>query len=123
MAVPVSETGVKTRSDTFPLISGGTWARAAPAGGFWRRVHRPALELQRQRRLSGGVGYRTGGQPVRQAGHAVSQYFVNHALGREGTVRILVTPELDTNRFDTLWNLDLRAAKTVKFGTRGSVQV
>jgi hypothetical protein len=50
-------------------------------------------------------------------------YFRNASLGREGNVRILLTPELDTNRFETLWNLDLRASKNVRFGTRGSVQL
>jgi hypothetical protein len=49
-------------------------------------------------------------------------YFVNQALGREGTVRLLVTEELDSLRFATLWNLDLRWAKNVSFGARGSLQ-
>ena len=50
-------------------------------------------------------------------------YFRNAALGREGNVRILLNDELDSIRFDTLWNLDLRASKTVQFGGRGSVQL
>jgi hypothetical protein len=33
-----------------------------------------------------------------------------------------VTDELDTNRFDTLWNLDLRWAKNLRFGTRSNLQ-
>ena len=46
----------------------------------------------------------------------------NAALGREGTTRILLTPELDADRFDNLWNLDLRWAWNAKFGGRGNLQ-
>ena len=49
-------------------------------------------------------------------------YFINQALGREGTVRILVTPELDAVRFENLWNLDLRWAKNARLGGRGTFQ-
>ena len=49
-------------------------------------------------------------------------YFINQALGREGTVRILVTPELDAVRFDNLWNLDLRWAKNARLAGRGTFQ-
>jgi Carboxypeptidase regulatory-like domain/TonB-dependent Receptor Plug Domain len=49
-------------------------------------------------------------------------YFINQSLGREGTVRILVTPELDAIRFDDLWNLDLRWAKNARFADRGTFQ-
>ena len=47
----------------------------------------------------------------------------NAALGSEGTVRVLLNENLDTIRFETLWNLDLRVAKTAKFGSRASMQL
>ena len=48
--------------------------------------------------------------------------FRNASLGRDGTVRTLVSPELDSTRFDNLWNLDLRFSKDFRFG-RGSFQI
>jgi hypothetical protein len=38
------------------------------------------------------------------------------ALGQDGSLRVLLNDELDSNRFDNLWNLDLRLAKNVKAG-------
>jgi len=47
--------------------------------------------------------------------------FVNVALGRDGTQRVLLTPEVDSERYSDLWNLDLRMAKNLSFGPRGLV--
>ena len=49
-------------------------------------------------------------------------YFRSTGLGVDGVSRVIVTPELDTVRFDDVWNLDLRAAKNVRSG-RMSVQI
>ena len=43
-------------------------------------------------------------------------YFRNVTLGRQGSVRVLLNDELDSVRFDNLWNLDLRWAKSVRVG-------
>ena len=40
------------------------------------------------------------------------------SLGGDGSRRVLVSPELDTIRLDNLWNLDLRTARTFRFGGR-----
>jgi hypothetical protein len=37
-------------------------------------------------------------------------------LGRDGTVRVLVSPEIDTYRLANLWNTDVRAAKSFTVG-------
>jgi hypothetical protein len=36
--------------------------------------------------------------------------------GGDGTLPALAVPELDTNRYSNVWNLDLRLAKNVKIG-------
>ncbi|MET0553753.1 MAG: hypothetical protein ABW221_11990, partial [Vicinamibacteria bacterium] len=41
-------------------------------------------------------------------------FFINDALGGDGTQRVLVTPEVDSQRLDKLVNLDLRLAKNIK---------
>ncbi|HEX9188284.1 MAG TPA: hypothetical protein VGB87_14495, partial [Vicinamibacteria bacterium] len=36
--------------------------------------------------------------------------------GRDGTLNVLVTPKVDAVRYDNVWDLDLRLAKSVKLG-------
>ena len=38
-------------------------------------------------------------------------------------MRVLLNEQLDSLRFETLWNLDLRASKNVRFGSRGNLQL
>ena len=86
-----------------------------------RRVHQPALELQLNGAYQAAWGIELAGNLFGKQGTPYP-YFRNAALGREGSVRILLNEELDSIRFATLWNLDLRAAKNFRFGSRGSVQ-
>jgi len=39
------------------------------------------------------------------------------ALGGDSTLSVLITPQIDTFRYDNLWNTDLRASKVFKFNT------
>jgi hypothetical protein len=43
-------------------------------------------------------------------------YFRTVALGQDGNQRVLLTQQVDSDRLDDLWNLDLRLAKNVKAG-------
>lgn len=120
MAVPVSENGSPTRSDIFPLMSGGQWAQRSAGSGSgdvfvnqrWSFNLNGAYQLPWDMEVAGNL-FGKQGTPY--------PYYVNQSLGREGTTRILVTPEIDSIRFDNLWNLDLRWAKTARFG-RGNMQ-
>jgi hypothetical protein len=42
--------------------------------------------------------------------------FRQQALGLDGSAQVLVSPEVDSFRFDDLWNLDLRLAKNLNAG-------
>jgi hypothetical protein len=120
MAIPVNLSGNPTITDTWPLQSGGTWApRSAGSGSGdvfvnqkWNFNLNGAYQLAWNMEVAGNL-FGKQGTPY--------PYFRNAALGREGTQRILVTPELDAIRFDTLWNLDLRWAWNPRLGTRGNV--
>ena len=59
--------------------------------------------------LFGRQGYRRAHHPAPDAG----------ADG--GTLRALATADIDDQRYDDLWNLDLRLAKTLKLGGRASL--
>jgi hypothetical protein len=122
MAVPVNENGNPTISDTFPLEDGGQWApRSAGSGSGdvfinqrWNFNLNGAYQAMWGIELAGNL-FGKQGTPY--------PYYRNAALGREGTVRILLNEDLDSIRFDTLWNLDLRASKNFTFGQRGGIQL
>ena len=122
MSVPVTDNGSPSRSDTFPLLDAGQWApRSAGSGSGdvfvnqrWNFNANGAYQLPWDMEVAGNL-FGKQGTPY--------PLYRNAALGREGTVRILLTPELDTERFETLWNLDLRLAKTIRFGSRGNLQL
>jgi hypothetical protein len=122
MAVPVNETGNPTRSDTFPLIDGGQWAPRSGGSGSGDVFINQRWNFNANGAYQAAWGIELAGNLFGKQGTPYP-YFRNAALGREGNVRVLLNPELDSNRFATLWNLDLRAAKTMRFATRGSVQV
>jgi len=122
MAVPVNDTGNPTRSDTFPLIDGGQLAPRSFGSGAG-----DVFVNQRWNFNANGV-YQVGWDIDVAANLFGKQgtpypYFRNASLGREGNVRVLLNEQLDTLRFETLWNLDLRASKNVRFGSRGNVQL
>jgi hypothetical protein len=43
--------------------------------------------------------------------------------GADGTVRVLATPNVDDHRYPTLFDLDLRLAKTLKIFGRANVLI
>ena len=119
--VPVSERGSPTRSDIFPLQDGGLQSpRSAGSGSGdvfvnqrWSFNVNGAYQLPYDIEVAGNL-FGKQGTPF--------PYYRNVALGREGTTRILLNEQLDSKRFENLWNLDLRAAKNFRFG-RSSLQV
>ena len=41
-------------------------------------------------------------------------FILRLSAGRDGTLRVLATPDIDTNRYANLWDLDLRLAKDIR---------
>jgi hypothetical protein len=118
--VPVSENGNPTRSDIFPLDNPGQWAQRSAGSGSgdvfvnqrWSFNVNGAYQLPWEMEVAGNL-FGKQGTPY--------PYFINRGLGREGTTRILLNDDLDSNRFENLWNLDLRWSKSARFG-RGNLQ-
>lgn len=107
---PVNFQGNPTRRDLEPLVSGGQYApRSAGSGqgdifvnAKWQMNLNGAYQLPWDAELAGNLFGRQGNPfPI----------FRSAALGRDGSQRVLVTPNLDTLRFANTWNLDLRFAK------------
>jgi hypothetical protein len=123
MDVPTNLSGNPTRTDTFPLINGGISApRSAGSGSGdvfvnqrWSFNLNGAYQLPWQMEVAGNL-FGKQGTPY--------PYQLNAALGREGTVRVLLNDELDSVRFENLWNLDLRWAWNARFGAgRSNLQL
>jgi hypothetical protein len=120
-AVPVTSFGNPTRTDTNALVQGGQVApRSAGSGagdvfinGKWQLNVNAAYQLPADFQVAGNLFGRQGNPfPIFLAG----------ALGRDGSARVLVSPEIDTFRFDDTWNLDLRLAKDFRAaGVRAQV--
>lgn len=120
MATPVNYLGNPTRRDTEPLVNGGIFApRSAGSGagdvfiaGRWTvnmngAYQFPWFELAANLFGRDGTPY-----PMQRT----------TSLGSDTGQRVLVSPELDSQSLDSLWNLDLRASKTISAG-RLNVQV
>ena len=43
--------------------------------------------------------------------------------GADGNIRVVGTPAVDTNRFDNLWDVDLRLAKKISLGKKTALRV
>jgi hypothetical protein len=92
------------------LRSGGQYApRSAGSGqgdifvnAKWQLNVNGAYELPWDSEVAGNLFGRQGNPfPV----------FVSRSLGLDGAQRVMITPDLDTFRFENTWNLDLRFAK------------
>ena len=103
--------GNPTRYESSPLVDGGALApRSSGSGsgdvfvnGKWQVNVNGVYQLPWSIELAGNLFGRQGNPyPI----------FVSAPLGLDGSMRVLVSPEIDTFRFDNLWNLDLRGAKT-----------
>jgi hypothetical protein len=111
---PVAFSGNPTPVETDPLVDGGQVALLSGGSGKasfyssikWQLYANGLYQLPMGFDVSGAIFGRQGGP-----------YPISLRLsgGRDGTLSALATPEVDTDRYDTLWDLDLRLAKTFKF--------
>jgi len=114
-ATPQNFLGNPTRTESSPLMQGGQLApRSAGSGsgdvfvnGQWQMNINGAYMLP--------WGFEAAGNLFGRHGNAFPM-FRAVALGQDGSTRVLVTPEVDTFRFDDIWNLDLRLSKNFTYG-------
>jgi hypothetical protein len=89
--------------------SGGSGKGDTIIGAKWQVVANTLFQLP--------AGFELSGALFGRQGHPFSVIF-RQSLGDEGAVRILANEmtELDTQRYDSVWNLDLRLAKNFRLG-------
>jgi Carboxypeptidase regulatory-like domain/TonB-dependent Receptor Plug Domain len=110
-----SSAGNPTRTDQDPLVDGGQVAALSGGSGKasfytsikWQLFATGLVQLPASFDLSASVFGRQGGP------YPVS---LRLGAGRDATLQALAAPEVDSTRLNTLWNLDLRLAKNIKFG-------
>ncbi len=115
---PVQGNNSPGRTETTPLVDGGQVALLSGGSGKasfyssvkWQVYANALWQGPWGLDLSGALFGRQGGPyPID----------IRTSAGQDGTANALAVPEVDTNRYDDIWNLDLRLAKTFKF-TKGS---
>jgi len=118
---PLDELGNPTSIDTTPLKSGGQYAPRSGGSGSgdvfinqkWNFNVNGAYQIGWNMEVAGNLFGKQGTPfPV----------YRNATLGRDGSRRVLISPELDTFRFDNLWDLDLRWSWNPKFSSHGNLQ-
>ncbi len=110
-----ADSGNPTRTEQDPLVDGGQLAVLSGGSGKasfytsvkWQLFATALVQLPADFDLSGALFGRQGGP------YPVS---VRISGGRDGTLSALAVPQVDSNRYGSLWNLDLRLAKNIKFG-------
>jgi len=111
---PVNSLGNPTRRDTDPLVEGGQWASRTGGSG----VGDAFLNAKWQVNLNGlyqlGGGFDVAANVFGRQG-APFPIFRVQSLGLDGSSRILISPEVDTFRFDDIWNVDLRISKAIRY--------
>jgi hypothetical protein len=112
---PRDALGNPTPLDTEPLVDGGPFTvRSAASGigemflhGKWQVSANALYVLPYEIEVAGSLFGRQGYPfPV----------YREISLGRDGSRRVLVSPNLDSIRYDDLWNLDLRVARSFTIG-------
>jgi hypothetical protein len=109
-----SSSGNPTRTDSSPLVDGGQVApRSSGSGGGdifingkWQLNVNGVYQLPHDVEVAGNLFGRDG---------TAFPFFRQTSLGRDGSHRVLVTPEIDSFRLPSLWNLDLRVAKNFRW--------
>ena len=118
---PVNDAGNPTRVDTSPLVNGGQYVMRSGGSGTGDIFMSAKWQLSANGVYQFPRDIEVGASLFGRQGYPFPVYR-NVSLGLDGSRRVLVTPDIDTYRFDNLWDLDLRVAKTVKL-SRVNLQV
>jgi hypothetical protein len=90
--------------------SGGSGRATFYTSPTWQVYANALVQLPWELELSGAVFGRQG---------QISPQFIGVTAGRDGTLNVLATDKIDDVRYDDVWDLDLRLAKTIRLGPTG----
>jgi hypothetical protein len=104
-----------------PLVEGGQFAPRSAGSGKGDIFYGPKWQVIANALYQLPAGFEVAGALFGRQGYP-RPIFLRLDAGRDGTIRVLGTSELDTHRYENLWNLDLRLSKSFSVaGRRGLV--
>jgi hypothetical protein len=113
---PQNNFGNPTPTDTEPLKDGGPFVVRSAASGAGDYFIHAKWQFSANGLYVLPYDVEVGASVFGRQGYPFPVY-KQISLGTDGSRRVLVSPELDTIRLENLWNVDVRAARTFRFGS------
>jgi hypothetical protein len=108
--------GNPTRTITEPLVNGGQFAPMSSGNGTGNVFVNAKWQFNANGMYQAPYGLELAANVFGRQGYPFP-LFRTQALGNDSGLNVLVTPHIDTFRYDNVWNTDLRLAKTLKIQT------
>ena len=108
--------GNPTRTVTEPLVDGGQFAPQSTGNGSGNVYVNARWQFNANAMYRAPYGIEVAGNVFGRQGYPFP-LFRTQALGADSGLSVLVTPRIDTFRYDNVWDTDLRAARTFTFHT------
>ena len=112
---PLDSLGNPTPLDTEPLDNGGPFTIRSSASGVGDMFIHGKWQLSANALYVLPANIELGASLFGRQGYPYPVYR-DVTLGRDSSRRVLVSPDLDSIRYDDLWNLDLRVARSFMIG-------
>ena len=107
--------GNPTPTDQAPLINGGAFTYRTGGSGAGDGYVHAKWQFNANGVYQLGYGMEVAGNVFGRQGYPFPAYR-SITLGLDGSNRVLVSNELDSQRYDNLWNVDVRFAKSFTMG-------
>jgi hypothetical protein len=102
-----------------PRVDGGQYAPRSGGSGKGDIFYNAKWQFNANAMYELPHDIQVGGNLFGRQGYA-SPFVLRLSGGRDGALRVLADPEVDTHRYPSLWDLDLRVAKDIKIGRAAS---
>jgi hypothetical protein len=106
--------GNPTPTITEPLVDGGQFAPMSSGNAVGQVFLNARWQFNANAMYQAAYGIEVSGNVFGRQGYPFP-LFRTQALGADSGMQVLVTPAIDTFRYDALWNTDLRVARAFKF--------
>jgi len=108
--------GNPTRTITEPLVDGGQFAPQSTGNGVGNVYINARWQFNANGMYQAPYGIEVAANVFGRQGYPFP-LFRSQALGSDTGLSVLVTPQIDTFRYDDVWDTDLRVSRTFKLHT------
>jgi hypothetical protein len=105
--------GNPTRTITEPLVDGGQFAPQSSGNGSGNVYINAKWQFNANAMYQAAYGIEIAGNVFGRQGYPFP-LFRSQTLGADTGLQVLVTPKIDTFRYDNVWSTDLRVAREFK---------